>query len=53
MLPDFRGTMVHDALWLYRGFPEAEHQLCVAHAVRELTACDERFSGQVWEPQIR
>jgi transposase len=47
------GTMVHDALWLYRGFPEADHQLCVAHVVRELTACDERFPGQIWAPQIR
>lgn len=53
VLPGFRGTMVHDALWLYRGFPEADHQLCVAHVVRELTACDERFPGQVWAPQIR
>lgn len=53
VLPGFRGTMVHDALWLYRGFPEAEHQLYVAHVIRELTACDERFPGQIWAPQIR
>ena len=53
VLPGFRGTMVHDALWIYRGFPEAEHQLCVAHVIRELTACDERYPGEVWAPQIR
>ncbi|MFL6113462.1 MAG: IS66 family transposase, partial [Catenulispora sp.] len=53
VLQHFRGTMVHDALWLYRGFPDAEHQLCVAHVVRELTACDERFPGQISAPQIR
>lgn len=52
VLPDFPGTMVHDALWIYHGFPEAGHQLCVAHVVRELTACDERFPGQIWAPQL-
>jgi hypothetical protein len=53
VLPDFTGTMVHDALCLYRGFPDAEHQLCVAHVIPEITACDERFPGQVWAAQIR
>ena len=53
VLPNFVGTMVHDALWLYRGYPEAEHQLCCAHVIRELTAADERFPGQIWAPQIR
>jgi transposase len=53
VLPNFVGTMVHDALWLYRGFPDAEHQLCCAHVIRELTAADERFPGQIWAPQLR
>jgi transposase len=53
VLPNFTGAMVHDALWLYRGFPDAAHQLCCAHVIRELTACDERFPGQVWAPQLR
>jgi len=53
VLPNATGTMVHDALWLYRGFPDAEHQLCCAHVIREITACDERFPGQIWAPQIR
>lgn len=53
VLPNFTGTMVHDALWLYRGFPDADHQLCCAHVIREITACDERFPGQIWAPQIR
>jgi len=53
VLPNFVGTMVHDALWLYRGYPDAEHQLCCAHVIRELTAADERFPGQVWAPQLR
>jgi transposase len=52
VLPNFTGTMVHDALWLYRGFPDAAHQLCCAHVIRELTACDERFPG-LWVPKTR
>lgn len=53
VLPNFVGTMVYDALWLYRGYPEAEHQLCCTHVIRKLTAVDERFPGQIWAPQIR
>lgn len=53
VLPNFVGTMVHDALWLYRGYPDAMHQLCCAHVIRELTGADERFPGQIWAPQIR
>ena len=53
VLPGFTGTMVHDALWLYRGFPDAAHQLCCAHVIRELTWCDERFAAEHWPAQIR
>jgi len=54
VLPGFRGTMVHDAYFqLYNGYPEARHQLCVAHVVRELTAQDELHPHQRWARQIR
>jgi transposase len=54
ILPGFRGTMVHDAYFqLYDGYPEARHQLCVAHVVRELTAQDELHPHQRWPRQIR
>lgn len=53
VLPEFRGTMVHDALWLYDSFTQARHQLCCAHVVRELTAQAERYPGQIWPEQIR
>ena len=53
VLPEFSGTMVHDALWLYDSFGQARHQLCCAHVVRELTACAERYPGQIWPEQIR
>ena len=54
VLPRFRGVMVHDAYFqLYDGYPEAEHQLCVSHVVRELTAQDELYPHQRWARQIR
>ena len=54
ILPGFRGTMVHDAYFqLYDGYPEARHQLCVSHVVRELTAQDELRPHQRWARQIR
>jgi transposase len=54
VLPQFRGVMVHDAYFqLYDGYPDAEHQLCVAHVVRELTAQDERYPHQRWARQLR
>jgi transposase len=54
VLPGFRGVMVHDAYFqLYNGYPNAQHQLCVAHVVRELTAQDELFPEQRWARQIR
>jgi transposase len=54
ILPQFRGTMVHDAYFqLYDGYPEARHQLCVAHVIRELTAQDELRPDQRWARQIR
>ena len=54
MLPHFRGVMVHDAYFqLYDGYPQARHQLCIAHVVRELTAQDELHPHQRWARQIR
>lgn len=53
VLPGFRGTMVHDAYVLYDGYPDAAHQLCIAHVIRELTAQEELFAHQVWPGQIR
>jgi transposase len=53
VLDAFRGTLVHDALNLYDDFPQASHQLCVAHVIRELTAQDEQHPGQRWADQIR
>ncbi|HEX2185829.1 MAG TPA: IS66 family transposase [Chloroflexota bacterium] len=53
VLPGFRGTIVHDALSLYEGYPAAKHQLCGAHVIRELTAAEEDHPGQLWPAQVR
>jgi hypothetical protein len=38
VLPRFRGVAVHDAWAPYDTYLDAEHQLCCAHALRELQA---------------
>lgn len=54
ILPGFRGRMVHDAYFqLYDGYPNARHQLCVAHVIRELTAQDQLYPKEKWADQIR
>lgn len=53
VLPGFRGTLVHDSLSLYAGYPNADHQLCGAHLIRELTAAEQDHPKQKWHQQIR
>ena len=53
VLPGFRGTLVHDSLSLYAGYPDAAHQLCGAHLIRELTAAEQDHPKQKWQQQIR
>lgn len=51
VLPEFRGTLVHDSLALYDAYTQARHALCGAHLVRELTAAVEAHPKQVWPAQ--
>ncbi|MBV9023544.1 MAG: IS66 family transposase, partial [Streptomycetaceae bacterium] len=53
VLPLFRGTLVHDGLSLYAGYPNAAHQLCGAHLIRELTAAEQDHPEQRWQQQVR
>lgn len=53
VLPEFRGVVVHDSLALYNGYPDARHQLCGAHLIRELTAAAEDHPEQHWPVQVR
>lgn len=47
ILPDFRGTAVHDGLKSYWGYDQARHALCNEHHLRELEFIGERYS-QGW-----
>jgi len=51
VLPEFRGTLVHDSLALYDAYDQARHALCGAHLVRELTAAVEAHPDKVWPAQ--
>ena len=51
VLPDYRGTVVHDALSVYDAYPGARHALCGAHLARELVAADEAHPEQAWPAQ--
>ena len=52
VLPDYMGTVVHDALAVYDVYP-ARHALCGAHLLRELTAVAETHPEQIWPGQAR
>jgi len=48
VLPGFRGVAVHDAWAPYDTYAEAEHQLCCAHAVRELAGVADASPAGGW-----
>src|SRR5258706_1117895 len=50
ILPDFKGTAVHDALHAYLAYG-CRHGLCNAHLLRDLTAAAET-TDQTWPKQI-
>jgi len=51
VLPDYRGTVVHDALSVYDAYPGARHALCGAHLVREIVAASDAHPEQAWPEQ--
>jgi transposase len=52
ILPNFVGTAVHDGLTVYDCYP-AQHALCGAHLIRDLTDAAETHPGQHWPGQAR
>jgi len=51
ILPDFKGTMVHDFWKTYFQY-DCLHALCNVHLIRELTGISENF-GQIWNEQMK
>ena len=48
VLPRFAGVAVHDAWAPYDTYPAADHQLCCAHALRELQAVTDAAPQGQW-----
>jgi transposase len=48
VLPSFAGAAVHDAWAPYDTYGSPEHQLCCAHALRELQAVTDSAPGGEW-----
>jgi transposase len=48
VLGRFQGVAVHDAWAPYDGYLDAEHQLCCAHALRELQAVTDTATDADW-----
>jgi transposase len=48
VLPAFRGVAVHDAWSPYDTYLDAEHQLCCAHAIRELAGVADAWPEGSW-----
>jgi hypothetical protein len=48
VLPGFRGVAVHDAWAPYDTYADAEHQLCCAHALRELQGVADASPDEQW-----
>ena len=51
ILPDFRGTAVHDGLKSYLAYEQSQHGLCNEHHLRELEFIAERYP-QDWVPKF-
>ncbi len=48
VLPEFKGTAMHDCRASYWNYPDIQHAVCCAHLLRELTGISENHPGQKW-----
>jgi len=51
-LPHYHGIVVHDFWKLYFNMTKAEHTMCGAHLLRELTGIFENHSEQTWAKEM-
>lgn len=52
ILPDFKGTLVHDFWPAYAAYTQAKHGMCCAHLLRELNGVIER-EKHAWAVQMK
>ena len=52
ILPEFRGTAIHDFWKTYYNYIRCKHALCNAHILRELNGITENFK-QTWSEQMK
>jgi transposase len=52
VLPDFRGTAVHDGWMTYFNYENVSHSLCNVHHLRELTLIEE-LEEEPWATQMK
>ena len=48
VLPEFKGIAMHDCWVSYWNYTDAEHAVCCAHLLRELTGISENYPEQKW-----
>lgn len=53
ILPNFKGTMIHDNWSAYFTYKDCQHALCNAHHLRELQAAIEAEPKHTWAKQMK
>jgi transposase len=53
VLPDFKGTAVHDCWSPYWRYTDIHHAVCCAHLLRELTGVEQYSPEHKWAPEFK
>ena len=53
VLPDFKGTAVHDCWSPYWRYTDINHAVCCAHLLRELTGVEQYSPEHKWAPEFK
>lgn len=53
IIPEFKGSLIHDYWKPYLGYTNCSHFLCNAHHLRELKSISEDYEGQSWAKHMK